>query len=430
MVDGLFKKGICLQARAVDNLHLNSELTATVVENKDTDAATARLESALETRPQVGLVNDLQTLLDIASLGHGGDIAILHIQDTVLLEDRAEHGLDNHARSRVGDEGRLLVQLLGEQVNTEIAVLASGGRGRDADDLARSALEHQEVAQTNVVAGDGHRVGRLLSSGSTTTTRGNNLLVDVHIDVLGVAMVVVVTVGVVVVVTHLGFLGGVLVRSDGFFGDLDLFPDWTGSRSGSFDGELVNLDLLGRITTLGNNGNVYSGVGLRTEARSVFTLSNVNGTGVRITALRTASVDLNPSISELGGRWCRSVLLLHQLQGLGVVMMVVVTMEETGTAVAFFFTRDTDLFFAKARFAARRNFGGGGERRVLTFPSGWLLGRKGDLNLLVSSGLGRSLRLVLLVSGGEDAKGHGDAGFKVQVDGLRWRERIFSYNLP
>lgn len=40
----------------------------------------------------------------------------------------------------------------------------------------------------------------------------------------------------------------------------------------------------------------------------------------------------------------------------------------TGTAVTFFFTYDTDLFFADAR--GLREFGVGSERRVLTFPSG------------------------------------------------------------
>lgn len=151
-----------LQAGAVDDLHLNSELTAAIVENEDTDAAAARLESLLETRPQVGLVNDAQALLDITGLGHGSDVAVSHVEDTVLLEDGAEHGLDNNAGGGVGNEGRLLVQLLGEEVNTEVAVLAGGRRGRDADDLARSALEHQEVTQTDVVAGDRDSVGLLL----------------------------------------------------------------------------------------------------------------------------------------------------------------------------------------------------------------------------------------------------------------------------
>lgn len=86
-------------------------------------------------------------------------VTILHVEDPVLLEDRTEHGLDNDARSGVRDEGRLLMQLLGEEVDTEVAVLAGGRRGGDADHLARTALEHEEVADADMVAGDGDRVG-------------------------------------------------------------------------------------------------------------------------------------------------------------------------------------------------------------------------------------------------------------------------------
>lgn len=44
--------------------------------------------------------------------------------------------------------------------------------------------------------------------------------------------------------------------------------------------------------------------------------------------------------------------------------------------------------------------------------------------------LDTGLGLTVLVGRGEDAEGHGDAGFKVQVDDFHGRERIFSYNLP
>lgn len=48
---------------------------------------------------------------------------------------------------------------LGEEINTEVAVLASGSRGGDADHLAGAALEHEEIANADVVAGDGDSVG-------------------------------------------------------------------------------------------------------------------------------------------------------------------------------------------------------------------------------------------------------------------------------
>lgn len=203
-----------LQAGAVDDSHLNSELTAAIVENEDTDAAAARLESLLETRPQVGLVNDGQALLDITGLGHGGDEAVSHVEDTVLLEDGAKHGLDNDAGGRVGNEGRLLVQLLGEEVNTEVAVLASGRRGRDANDLARTALEHQEVTQADVVAGDGDSVGLLLGGRGGCTVRRVSILVNINnINLLcdGSGVIVVAVVVMVVVV-----MGEDLVHSLGY----------------------------------------------------------------------------------------------------------------------------------------------------------------------------------------------------------------------
>jgi hypothetical protein len=105
---------------------------------------------------------------------------------------------------------------------------------------------------------------------------------------------------------------------------------------------------------------------------------------------------------------------------------------ETGTAVTLFLTGDADLFFAVAALSTRRiRCGGGGERRVLTFPSGWLLWGEVDIKLLVSLGVGCLLvGLGVPVGRGEDAERDGDAGFKVQCDDFCWRERIFSYNLP
>jgi hypothetical protein len=49
--------------------------------------------------------------------------------------------------------------LLGEEVNTQVSVLASCRRGGDADDLARTTLKDQEIANADVVAGDGDSVG-------------------------------------------------------------------------------------------------------------------------------------------------------------------------------------------------------------------------------------------------------------------------------
>jgi hypothetical protein len=85
--------------------------------------------------------------------------AILEIKDSILLEDRAKHSLDNNTWAWVGDERRLFMQLLGEEINTQVSMLASGRRGCDADDLARTTLKDQEIPDADVVAGNGNGVG-------------------------------------------------------------------------------------------------------------------------------------------------------------------------------------------------------------------------------------------------------------------------------
>jgi hypothetical protein len=72
------------------------------------------------------LINDGNGLLDIAGLGHSNDSAFLEIKDTILLEDWAKHSLDDNTGAWVGDEGRLFMQLLGEEINTQVSVLAGG----------------------------------------------------------------------------------------------------------------------------------------------------------------------------------------------------------------------------------------------------------------------------------------------------------------
>lgn len=171
----------------MDRLHVDGELTAAVVENENADGATATLEGSVETGPEVGLVNDGEVRLDVTSLGHGDDAAIVHVKDTVLLEDGAEHGLDDHAGLGVGDVRRLLVQLLGEEVDTKVAVLAGGSRDRDANHLAGAALKHQEVAHADVVAGNRHRVGQaralVAAAGAGTAGAGTARLADIVVGV-------------------------------------------------------------------------------------------------------------------------------------------------------------------------------------------------------------------------------------------------------
>jgi hypothetical protein len=156
----------------VDNLVVNSELLAFIVDDEDANAAAAVVERLGQTVKEAALVEDGKALLDITSLGHGDDATILtDVKNTVLLEDRAEHVLDHDRGSRVGDEAGLLMELLGEKVNTEVTVLAGLGRGGDADYLARAALEDQEIANADVVAGDGDGVGWSHGAGFDVTRR-------------------------------------------------------------------------------------------------------------------------------------------------------------------------------------------------------------------------------------------------------------------
>lgn len=117
------------------------------------------------TRKEIGiayLVDDWKTLLDVTSLSHSDNATIVtHVEDAVLLEDGTEHGLDFDAGAGAADEAALLVQSLGEEIDTKVSVLASGTAGGDADDLAWTALQDQEVADADVMAGDGDGVGNI-----------------------------------------------------------------------------------------------------------------------------------------------------------------------------------------------------------------------------------------------------------------------------
>lgn len=111
----------------MDNLHVNGELATTVIQHEDTDTAAARLKRIVKARPQVGLVNDGEALLHVTSLSHGDNVAILHVENAVLLENGTKHCLHDDTWSRVRDKGGLLMQLPGEEVNSKVAVLPSRG---------------------------------------------------------------------------------------------------------------------------------------------------------------------------------------------------------------------------------------------------------------------------------------------------------------
>jgi len=60
-----------LHAGSVDGLHVNDKLTTLVGDDENTNASTSAGESLGQSLPEVGLVNDLEALLDITGLGHG-----------------------------------------------------------------------------------------------------------------------------------------------------------------------------------------------------------------------------------------------------------------------------------------------------------------------------------------------------------------------
>ena len=89
----------------MDDLVVDDELTATVVDDKGTDGATAVGEGVADALEQLALADDGEGLLDVTSLGHGGQGAVsVDVENAVSLENGAEHSLDNHGGRGVGDE--------------------------------------------------------------------------------------------------------------------------------------------------------------------------------------------------------------------------------------------------------------------------------------------------------------------------------------
>lgn len=114
-------------------------------------------------------------------LGHGDNSSVGKVKDAVLLEDWAEHGLDGDRWGWAGDEGGVLVQLLGEEVNTQEAVLAGGLAGGDLDDLAWATLEDDNVTVADVVGWDGDGVWEAGWGAGADGGRGGGVNVDVDV---------------------------------------------------------------------------------------------------------------------------------------------------------------------------------------------------------------------------------------------------------
>jgi hypothetical protein len=87
------------------------------------------------------------------------------------------------------------VQLLGEEVNTQVSVLASGRGGGDTDDLARAALEDQEITETDVVAWDGDGVWGVGGLGNRASRSSSWSCRDVNVNLFPVYVVVMMVMG-------------------------------------------------------------------------------------------------------------------------------------------------------------------------------------------------------------------------------------------
>jgi hypothetical protein len=138
------------------NLVVNGQLLSVVSDDQNTNRSTSLSESLSEFVVKVSLVNDLETLLDFTRLGHGDELTVItDVNEAVLLEDRSEEGVEDNRRRWVRDNTWLLMELLGEEVDTEVTMLTSLGRGGDANDLAWAVLKDHKVTNADVVARDG-----------------------------------------------------------------------------------------------------------------------------------------------------------------------------------------------------------------------------------------------------------------------------------
>lgn len=137
-------------------LEVNYELLLTVADDKDTDGTRALTEGSVDLLGKITLGNDLDTSLDLTVVGLDEESGIITgLDDLVLLEGRGQHGVDDNRWGWVADNTDFLTEFAREQINTQVTVLAGGGRSGDADDLRWALLEDDQVTDTDVVAWDG-----------------------------------------------------------------------------------------------------------------------------------------------------------------------------------------------------------------------------------------------------------------------------------
>ena len=151
----LFPLHAHLQSGSMHNPIVDSELLTTVIQYEHAHATTSIVKRIAQSFKQTALVKYRQAMLHVASLCHGDNASVAtNVKHTVLLKDRSEHVLHDNRWARVRDKRALLMQLFREEINTEIAVLASCRRGCDANHLAWSTLKNEQVTQPDVMTWD------------------------------------------------------------------------------------------------------------------------------------------------------------------------------------------------------------------------------------------------------------------------------------
>jgi hypothetical protein len=156
----------------MDGLEVNGELLVTVADDENADKTRAVTVSSLDLVSEATLVDDLEARLKVTGLSHGDQAAALgDIDHAVLLVDGAHHGVLDDGGRRVRNDAGFLVKLTGEEIDTEITMLTRGGRGGGADQLAGTGLEDDNIADADVVAGNGVGAAVLgTSNGDAATT--------------------------------------------------------------------------------------------------------------------------------------------------------------------------------------------------------------------------------------------------------------------
>lgn len=149
----------------MDDFVVDNQFPAAVIDDQSSDTASSVCKGTVDLVVQAALIDDGKALLDLSTLGHADEPAIIaNVQNPILPVDRAQHALHDDRVGRVADKGALFVKLTGEEIDTQVSKLAGLGRGRDPDDLARTTLQDHQITHTDEVAWDGDSVNRVSSA--------------------------------------------------------------------------------------------------------------------------------------------------------------------------------------------------------------------------------------------------------------------------